>query len=724
MAVEPNLDRPCWFVGARFGGKHDQTKEFIKGGIWKHDFSDPGKLAEVEPKVKSMQVGDRIAIKGFKGLKKDVPFDNKEQGIHRMDIKATGIVSENLGDGHHVRVEWDPLSSPRKWFFYTHQDTIWQVTPDSKWQANALIAFTFDGEEQDYDRFCDEYLVDNNSDEDDLSWILFYTEVADKIWEYRNKRYELTDGIHAFSKNLAKPPSLQDQLENGDSVPLRDICPFTVMGLFNSNMKDENRLARANALANFLKVQAAPKIPLVVPVLPPQRTWFFNHSKDGGEHDIGLLWKLFGKAIAFAASDNQDTRTAFVEAYDAATHISGVKWNITMGLYWIRPLIFFTLDEAFRPYLSSVLDKKIPEQGVSGQEYLDIIDSLKKRLEDTTFTPNSFPELSRAGWKYELERRKAKALPVQDAPHDEGSPSTAPYTVDDILAEGCFMERKQLEEIQKQWKEKHNLILQGPPGTGKTWLAKRLAYALIGEDSRDRVRAVQFHPNLSYEDFVRGWRPDGKGSLTVMNGPFVEMIEVAKGDPSNKYVMVIEEVNRGDPAKIFGELLTLLESDKRDPKEALELTYQDANTEPVYVPKNLYVIGTMNIADRSLALVDLALRRRFAFVDLEPTFDSKWQAFVQKKYGESKGHSIDADTIKEIGERMKGLNKRIAGDKRLGKQFRIGHSYVTPANAPTSDGRAWFQNIVDHQIGPLLEEYWFDDLDEAQKAKDSLTKGF
>ena len=166
-----------------------------------------------------------------------------------------------------------------------------------------------------------------------------------------------------------------------------------------------------------------------------------------------------------------------------------------------------------------------------------------------------------------------------------------------------------------------NMILQGPPGTGKTWLAKKLAYALIGQRDEDKVWQVQFHPNLSYEDFVRGWRPQGDGELGLVDGPFLELSEVARQDPNGTYVMVIEEINGGNPASIFGELLTLLEADKRTPDDALTLAYQHTTNERFHIPSNLYVIGTMNLADRSLALVDLALRRRFAFFDLEPAIN-------------------------------------------------------------------------------------------------------
>jgi 5-methylcytosine-specific restriction protein B len=203
------------------------------------------------------------------------------------------------------------------------------------------------------------------------------------------------------------------------------------------------------------------------------------------------------------------------------------------------------------------------------------------------------------------------------------------YTVDDIIADGCFVTRDELVDILARWQSKKNLVLQGPPGTGKTWLAKRLGFALVGskdrETTRSRLRVVQFHPSLAYEDFVRGWRPAGDGRLSLVDGILMQAIEAAASEPDRPFVLVIEEINRGNPAQIFGEMLTLLEDTKRRPSEAVELAYRKAVGERVDVPKNLYVIGTMNVADRSLAIVDLALRRRFAFVDLEPRLGPSWR---------------------------------------------------------------------------------------------------
>ena len=296
----------------------------------------------------------------------------------------------------------------------------------------------------------------------------------------------------------------------------------------------------------------------------------------------------------------------------------------------------------------------------------------------------------------------------------------SPYSVADIVEDGCFLERGRLEAILERWRVKKNLILQGPPGTGKTWLAKKLAYALIGGRSPRRVRPLQFHPNLSYEDFVRGWRPSGgtDGRLDLVDGPFLTAVKDARNEPARDFVVVIEEINRGNPAQIFGEMLTLLEADKRTPDEALALSYPRHDNERVHIPDNLYVVGTMNIADRSLALVDLALRRRFAFIDLEPVFGDPWRSWVSEQCG------LDSEFLADVERRLTALNQTISDDDLLGPQFRVGHSVVTPSNETAiTDPVQWFTQVVETEIGPLLDEYWFDATDRARSAKEDLLKG-
>ena len=220
------------------------------------------------------------------------------------------------------------------------------------------------------------------------------------------------------------------------------------------------------------------------------------------------------------------------------------------------------------------------------------------------------------------------------------------------------------------------------------------------------MTAVQFQPSLSYEDFVRGWRPhagkDGVGGLKLTDGVFLECVAAALAEPEEAFVLVIEEINRGNPAQILGELLTLLETDKRIPGEALRLAYPRHTEERVFVPPNLHIIGTMNIADRSLALVDLALRRRFAFHTLTPQLNGAWRQWCQKA-------GAPAELVQTIAQRMGDLNGAISDDKRLRSQFCVGHSFVTPPKNGVDDWPAWFRTVVETEIGPLLEEYWYDD---------------
>ena len=328
----------------------------------------------------------------------------------------------------------------------------------------------------------------------------------------------------------------------------------------------------------------------------------------------------------------------------------------------------------------------------------------------------------------DTERALIKA--AFDLPDDTDTPNTEPqnsdsstYQIADIITDGCFLDPARLETMLQRLADKRNIILQGPPGTGKTWLAKRLAYALAGSKDDDRVRPLQFHPNMSYEDFVRGWRPagagdDGVGRLELVDGPLPRMIADARQNPDAQYVMVIEEINRGNPAQIFGEMLTLLESDKRNPGEAMALAYPRDDAERVHIPPNVYVIGTMNLADRSLALVDFALRRRFAFFDLEPTLGRVWRNWVSANAG------IPDDFLAGVERRLTTLNDQIAADPTLGPQFRIGHSVVTPPpGADIPDPPEWFRQAVATEIAPLLREYWFDNPKAADDAQTALLAG-
>ncbi|MFC4160446.1 AAA family ATPase [Chitinimonas lacunae] len=275
-----------------------------------------------------------------------------------------------------------------------------------------------------------------------------------------------------------------------------------------------------------------------------------------------------------------------------------------------------------------------------------------------------------------------------------------PYTLDEAC-DGLFIERADFAVLLTRLRRRKNLVLQGPPGVGKTFFARRLAYALLGSRSRDRVTMVQFHPNYAYEDFIQGYRP-GAAGFELRSGPFVELCRRALADPGRDYVLIIDELNRANPGKVLGELLMLIEADKRDAEWGLPLAYAASPAERFHVPPNLYLIGLMNTADRSLALVDYALRRRFAFVDLAPGFAT--EAFRDHLARQG----VAAALIERIVTRLTQLNAEIAADRaNLGPGFCIGHSFF--ANVPAgSAGDDWYREVISADILPLLREYWFD----------------
>ena len=546
-----------------------------------------------------------------------------------------------------------------------------------------------------------------------FDWIPFYEAAADALLGFRERRDELIKGIHDFASQTSAPFSLQDKFGDETEGPLIDICPFTAIGIFNRGITDNNRGIIADALREFLDVsQAAPKSWGGIPVLYNTKSWFFGFEKERQPDDIDKLWEIFERAVGLSESDNEENRAAFIKAYDEAIQVQNVAWNLTMGLYWIRPRNFPTLDKRSRKYITETLGIPLPKDVPDAAGYLKIIDDLKDRFEKKDCPFRSFPELSLAAWE-----NKPLPPPPKPAPQPpEPKPEPPRYSVDDMMEEGCFLEPSSIEGMLECLRSRKNIVLQGPPGTGKTWLAKKLAFVLVGRREEANIRAVQFHPGLSYEDFVRGWRPSGDGKLELVDGPFLEIAETARQSPGETYVIVIEEINRGNPAQILGELLTLLEADKRTRESALALSYPRPGGERVFIPENLYVIGTMNIADRSLALVDFALRRRFAFIDLEPALNDRWREWCHQECG------IGYGVLDRIRDRIEALNERISGDPSLGSQFRIGHSYVTP-NSTVEDPDEWFRQVASTEIGPLLEEYWFDSPETAREARRNLLEG-
>ncbi len=280
--------------------------------------------------------------------------------------------------------------------------------------------------------------------------------------------------------------------------------------------------------------------------------------------------------------------------------------------------------------------------------------------------------------------------------------SSDAYTKDDFLNE-VYMTEERYETLVNVLRNKKNIILQGAPGVGKTFAARRLAWSMMGKKDDSRIEFVQFHQNYSYEDFMMGYKPVEDG-FELKYGIFYRFCQKAANQPDKEFFFIIDEINRGNMSKIFGELLMLIEKDYRGTK--MTLAY---NGLPFSVPKNLYIIGMMNTADRSLAMIDYALRRRFSFFEIEPGFDS--QGFISYQNG------LNSETLDELISKVKELNRKIAADKSLGRGFCIGHSYFCGRDVCTDE---WLHSVVDYDILPMLSEYWFDDENEFQRWKNIL----
>ena len=267
------------------------------------------------------------------------------------------------------------------------------------------------------------------------------------------------------------------------------------------------------------------------------------------------------------------------------------------------------------------------------------------------------------------------------------------YSSADFLSD-VYMSEQDYETLVNVLKMKKNIILQGAPGVGKTFTAKRLAYSIIGAKNPDRVQMIQFHQSYSYEDFIEGYRPTENG-FTIKKGSFYKFCKLAEDDDENDYFFIIDEINRGNLSKIFGELFMLIEKDKRGIE--LQLLYSDENFS---VPPNVYIIGMMNTADRSLAMLDYALRRRFSFFTMKPGFNTPgFQAYQDY---------LKSDAFNKLIACVKQLNSKIAEDISLGEGFSIGHSYfcgLTPETANTQT----LSSIVEYELIPPLKEYWFDE---------------
>lgn len=687
-----------WFVGAVLG-EDDEFNRFIEESVWENGYED--KFIET---VKSIQVGDKIAIKSSYTRKNNLSFDNNGKYVSVMGVKAIGTVTENKNDGWNISVDWEVCDPIREWYFYTNRQTIWKVSEDDGWMQENLIDFAFNNAEQNIERFlADPYWREKYVSDYDYEWIDFYETLADELLNYKDNRTELLEYIKAIYETHSFNYPLKEKDGDGNKVDLEDVCPFTVFGLFNKGITDQNRIALLESFAELFGIEKKiPKSFAGIPALNNMSAWYFRYTKDLEADDIDRLWDLFALAIEYADDYSQDVESRFIERYDQVIDQGGVHWKITFALYWIRPWSFLPLDGKTRTVLTDslnvVVSKNSKNKMILGQDYIKMIDFLSDKFEEESFPVHSFPELSYKAWSGGLESINEPIVIDPDIDKEFEN-----YNKELFLSE-VFITENDYDTITSLLRRKKNLILQGPPGVGKTFAAKRLAYSIIGEKNNSRVKMVQFHQSYAYEDFIMGYRPDGDG-FKINHGPFYEFCKLAEEDHDQDYFFIIDEINRGNLSKIFGELMMLIESDKRG--QELILTYSKT---PFFVPENVYIIGMMNTADRSLAMIDYALRRRFCFYDLHPAFEH--DVFMNHLLAQG----ADNELVKKIQVKLSNLNHEIENDMNLGAGFKVGHSYFCDYDKNIQ----WYHDVIKYEVEPLIKEYWFDDEEKAKNYVEGL----
>lgn len=645
------------------------------------------------------------------------------------------------------------------------------------------------------------------NEEKNCVWASYYMAFADALLMYKNDRKELLRITRDIYKELDMRYPF---IDNG--TELEDICPFTIMGCFNKGINNENRIAIMHAFSEKLGISVpVPNEFEGIPVLNNLKAWFFRYREQRKPSDIPNLWEVFENAIYFADKPSEGNKAQFIDSYNKVIKQGCISWNITMGLFWIRPYFYLNLDSRNREYLvvSELSENKMLRSLPEANAYLELIERCKDAFANSKNIYHSFPELSRKAWvaaeegdnKFsrwmiplvfalrelggaatpkEARDRISSDLELSDAALNEVRGKSGinkfsnevawarqylvyadiisnekraiwkltekgknieltPGMIDEIVKDGrkkaakakkeveeeeevelagevreeeevfdyeiyreedfledVFIDKESYEALITLLEKKKNVILEGAPGVGKTFIAKRLAYSIMGMKNSEHVKMVQFHQSYSYEDFVMGYRPNDTG-FELKAGPFYEFCKKAEENPGGNYYFIIDEINRGNMSKIFGELLMLIEADKRGLH--LDLLYSDDKIPRSFsVPKNLYIIGMMNTADRSLAMIDYALRRRFAFYPIRPAFESEGFEKIIRL--------ADNNKFNELINMVKKLNKEIAEDEALGEGFMIGHSYFCTEKKIED---VWLRSIVEYEIIPLIKEYWFDD---------------
>ena len=656
---EGHQQRPCWFVGAHFETDGDQTERFVRDGIWAMEQWDAPAHDKYVQQVKSMQPGDRIAIKSAYVRKDGIRFDNKGKSVSVMAIKAVGKITENPGDGHRIKVDWTSLDPLREWYFYTKRGTVWEVSPGSgslPWASRALFAFAFENQPQNFTHFLKG------------PWSGTYTTPTWDDFVQRAKEYARTH----IDTGLHEKQEIQWKLHIGQQYgKARELALKA-----SDQWGDAIKTAKSGKLLHFTQKTKLD-------------TWT-GADPSAALHALQALWAANARSLA-------ERIKAFCEEFPASV-VGGAGTRTTV----VSVLLMGEDVERYPPYRISASKMAceqagypLPQEDANEAElYEHALGFLDRFIEEANargLTVRHRLDAQSIVWRT-LTISGPDGIDIDTPPAPP-----PPGTVEDV-AKNLNLPVDFLRNIETLLREKKQVIFQGPPGTGKTFVAQKLARHLAGGE--ERCRLVQFHPSYSYEDFVRGYRPvplkNGQPGFRLKDGPFMQIAKLARDDPDGQYFLIIDEINRGNLAKVFGELYFLLEYRKTP----VRLMYQEDRESAFTLPDNLYIIGTMNTADRSIALVDLALRRRFAFesfsVAKEPVKGllRRW---------------LDAKQLSHMGWVADVL-------ERANKALDDHHAAIGPSYFMREDlDDAAVERIWEHNVLPYVEEHLFgehDKLDE------------
>lgn len=519
------------------------------------------------------------------------------------------------------------------------------------------------------------------------SWVRSSQKISEKLCQI----YEKDLGEESPERLEAE---LYSTVSKGANKLIEDADPLSFLSAaLGTGLPEREKRELFSRTIRLLRISANTPIDFNgIPEITPSE---LNGSANAREHRLAL----FLASCRLAKSDTEKARSEFTGAFNRAIRDGGLNAGpLTVALFLSNPSYFLPLDADTCLYFEKKLDIK-PPKVISGETYLNYLDLIYRCV------PESF-----ASAVYSAQLCKASLSQREAGPESTGKPEKASrpasvkYSRADFLSD-VYLDEAQLDIVLGLLNDKRNLILQGAPGTGKTYAARRIAYMLLGNTDRDRVRMVQFHQSTSYDDFVYGYRPTADGGFEPREGTFSEFCRAAReecteaareGRDALPYAFIIDEINRANVSKVFGELLMCIEADHRG-----EEVINPVSRTPFSVPDNVFIIGMMNTADRSLALIDYALRRRFSFFEMRSALEN----------ASFRGTLKDSPSMLKLVDAVATLNRTIEDDPSLGRGFEIGHSYFCRNSGTVPDP----DRIVEYELAPLLREYWFDNPRKAEK---------